>query len=200
MSGTSDLPPGDPVAQVVVVCHANIARSPLAMVLLDAEARRRQGPDADVWVRSAGVRAVGGHPAADGSQRQAATRGLDLAPHRSVLLTRADLVEADLVLTMGEGQRGHAVRLHPPARQHTFTLVEFARLVRHVEPVGSDLPLRARIRTIVRRAAAARPYAERPEDPEDVADPFGGPDGGYETMATRVEGLVAVVAEALFGP
>ena len=197
---SSDPRPDDPVAQVVVVCHANVARSPLAMVLLEREARDRLGPRPDVWVRSAGVRAMDGHPAAEGSQRAATDLGLDLSAHRSALLSRADVEDTDLVVTMSERQRGHVVRMHPGALHRTFTLPELARLGAAVDPPDPALPHRARLRDAVRRASHARPHVARPEAPEDVADPFGGPEAGFAAMADRVGALVAQVAEALFGP
>ena len=39
----------------------------------------------------------------------------------------------------------------------------------------------------------------RPDRPEDVADPYGGPAAGYDAMARIVEGLVADVAGVLLG-
>lgn len=192
--------PGDPIAQVLVVCHANIARSPLAMALFEDRARRRLGPAPDVWVRSAGVRAMPGQPAAAGSRAQATARGLDLEAHRSAPLTRVDLVDADLVVTMSERQRGHAVRMHPGARYHTFTLPELARLCDRLPPVEEAMSPRARVRAVAWAASQSRPFAPGPPEPEDVADPFGGPEDDYERMAQRVEAAVDRVAEVLFRP
>ena len=61
------------VAEVLVVCTGNIARSPFAAALLEHEARRRSGPDAAIVVRSAGVNGLEGYPAvAEGRDVQAA--------------------------------------------------------------------------------------------------------------------------------
>lgn len=191
--------PGDPVAQVVVVCHANIARSPLGMAMVEQQAQDRLGAAADVWVRSAGVHARPGLAAAEESRRQAALRGLDLSRHRAAVLERDDVATADLVLTMSEQQRAHAVRLHPPAAGWTFTLPELARLCATLEPVDPRLPIRERMRRVARRAAAARAYVPRPEEPEDVADPYRGPVEAYARMAELVETQVTAVADVLFG-
>lgn len=192
--------PDDPVAQVVVVCHANLARSPLVMVLLEREVADRCGARPEVWVRSAGVMARDGLPAAEDSRDQARRRGLDLAAHRSARLDRGDVADADLVVTMTESQRDAAARLAPGATAWTFTLPELARLTPHVDPSGLDeLPPRDRLREAVRRAAAARARVARPDRPEDVADPYGGPAAGYDAMARIVEGLVADVAGVLLG-
>lgn len=190
---------GDPVAQVVVVCHANICRSPLGMAMVERQARDRLGAAADVWVRSAGVHARPGMAAAEHSRHQAALRGLDLSHHRAAVLERQDVAGADLVLTMSEQQRAHAVRLHPAATGWTFTLPELARLCASLEPVDPDLGVRDRVRRVARLAAAARAYVQRPNEPEDVADPYRGPAEGYARMAEVVEAQVAVVAEVLFG-
>lgn len=192
--------PDDLVAQVVVVCHANIARSPLAMVMLESQARARRGADADVWVRSAGVYARDGWPAAEDSRSQARERGLDLDAHRSARLGRVDVAASDVVLTMTESQRDDAVRLHPPATGWTFTLPELARLAGHVDADDlGGLATRERVREAVRRAAAARSRVPRPAGPEDVEDPYGGPGEGYVRMAAIVADHLAPVAMLLFG-
>lgn len=198
----SDPRPEDPVAEILVVCHANIARSPLAMALLEAEAHRRLGPTADVWVRSAGVHALEGQPAAAESVRQADLRGLDLSRHRGAALTRRDVEGVDLVLTMTERQRSAAVRLCQAAHQRVFTLPEFARLCESVDPdelADADAAVRERVRRAVTAAHRQRPRVPRPDEPEDVADPFGGPRRGYERMAAELESHVARIAPLLFG-
>ena len=198
--GARDPRPRDPVAQVLVVCHANIARSPLVTSLFEDQARRRLGPEPDVWVRSAGIRAMEGRPAAAPSRAHALARGLDLEAHRSALLARVDLVDADLVVTMSERQRGHAVRMHPGALHRTFTLLELARLCARLPPLDDAMAPRARVRSVAWAASQSRPFAPRPSEPEDVADPFGGPADGYDRMAQQVEEAVDRVAEVLFGP
>lgn len=192
--------PGDEVAVVLVVCHANITRSPFAAALLEARVHQRLGVDAPVWIRSAGVHARDGLPADAGSRLQAGRRGLDLSRHRSALLTPQDVVEADLVVTMTEAQRTHAVHQHPAAARWTFTLPELARLCASLsdEVVAGDP--RTELRATVRRLADLRPRVTRPDGPEDVADPHGGPDAGFAYMAEHVERAVDVVAARLFRP
>lgn len=198
---TDDLPrPNDTIAQIVVVCHANIARSPLGMVLFEREARDRFGDEPPVWVRSAGVRAIEGAPAAHASIVQARHRGLDLTAHRASQLHRHDVADADLVVTMTESQRDVAVRMVPAASRWTFTLAELARLSASIQDVGDPtLSVRGRLRFVVRLAHGARPYVARPAAPEDVGDPFGGPEIGYVRMADEVEALVGSVSAVVFG-
>lgn len=194
-----DSRPGDLVAQLVVVCQANIARSPLGMALLEHEAQERRGLATPVWVRSAGVQALEGNAAAAESARQAERLGVDLSRHRAAQLTAADVEACDLVLTMTESQRQWAVRQHPAAVGWVFTLPELARLCRAMKPMADD-QARERIRLAARLANAARPFVPRPDGPEDVEDPYGGPREGYQRMADEVHELVREVADTLFGP
>ena len=84
---------------IVVVCHGNICRSPLAAALL----RRALGPTG-VRVDSAGL--IGpNRPAPRDAVAAAARRGVDLTAHRSRLLT-ADVVSgADLLVVMEPKQQ-----------------------------------------------------------------------------------------------
>lgn len=199
-SPVPDPRPGDEIAQILVVCTANICRSPLVMALLEQTAVRRLGRQAPVWVRSSGVHALEGHPAAEESTRQAQARGLDLSRHRGALTTRDEIAEADLVLVMSERHRAHVAGLHPIAARWTFTLREFARLTTALKPIDEPgMAPRERVRFVARLANGSRAYVHRPDGPEDVADPYGGPVAGYATMADEVERLVDRIAPQLFG-
>ena len=94
---------------ILVVCTANVCRSPMAAGLLrqrlaadNANARHR--------VLSAGVWAADGEPASENAITAMAERGIDISDHRSHSLTNEEVAEADLILVM--------------TREH-------ARLVRH---------------------------------------------------------------------
>lgn len=191
--------PGDDVAQVIVVCTANIARSPLAMAMVEAEARRRLGPDAPVWVTSSGVEGLVGERAVEESRRQAALRGLDIGAHRAGRTEAADVAAADLVLVMTERHREVVLRLHPTAVGWVFTLPELARLCDALRPIETGLPPRQHLRVAVRTAHAARLRVPRPDEREDVRDPYGRPSEAYDEMAASLDRLVASVAPQLFG-
>lgn len=196
----ADPRPGDPIAEILVVCTANICRSPLAMVMLERRARERLGDDAPVWVHSSGVHAMDGHPAAEESRRQADLRGLDLRHHRGSVTTADEVASADLVLVMSERQRSLLAGMYPAGARWTFTLPEFARLCGALKPIEDPgMTPRERIRFVARLANGSRAYVSRPDDPEDVADPYGGPRQGYAAMATVVERLVDAIAPQLFG-
>lgn len=197
----TDPRPGDPVAHVLVVCRANVARSPLARALLEAEVHRRFGSDEQVWVRSAGTDAWAGMPAAEHTRREAERRSLDLMAHRAASLSPEDVALADVVVTMSEQQRAHVVGMCPVARDRVFTLLELARLCA-VTTTGSGRskePVRARLRSVVARAARTRQHLPPPREAEDVADPYGGPRAGFAHMAALIEAAVSVVADCLLG-
>lgn len=84
---------------ILVVCHGNICRSPVAAALL----RQALGP-AGIRVESAGF--IGpNRPSPPAAVATAARHGVDLSDHRSRLLT-ADLVRsAELIVVMDAAQR-----------------------------------------------------------------------------------------------
>lgn len=105
-----------------MVCTANIARSPLVEVLLDAHVRHRGLTD-EVTVDSAGVQARPGIAAAEESQLLAAQAGMDLSRHRSRHLDEVAPAQADLVLTMSTRQRDHLGLREPGLGPRVFTLL-----------------------------------------------------------------------------
>jgi protein-tyrosine phosphatase len=194
--------PDDHVVQIVVVCTGNVARSPLAMAMLEHEARRRLGPDAPVWVSSSGVHGLDGARAVAEARTQAEHRGIDLGHHRGSVTDGADVERADLVLTMTEAQRALVLRRGPRASRHVFTLLEFARLLGGVDPaqLPSSATPRARVRAAVAAAHGVRAHIPRPAAAEDVDDPYGLPMEVYDELGRRFDDLIPAVAETLFGP
>lgn len=114
--------------QILVICSANICRSPTAARALRS-ALREAGLDGDITVVSAGVKAADGLPmceVADTLSSELADAGAE--DHRSRLVT-ADLVtECDLVLLADRSHRTEVGRLAPRARARFFTLRQAARL------------------------------------------------------------------------
>lgn len=198
--------PDDPIVELMVVCTGNIARSPLAAVLLEDHARRRLGERAPVLVRSAGTHARPGNPAVAGSRRAAAARGLDLSRHRAAPLDPDRVGRCDLTVTMTERHRRDVTRLRPGAGDRTFTLTRLAALLAGVPggtgPAGAGVPdaasgIRERVRSVV--AAAVRMREEQDLAAEDIADPIALPPPAYEGLAEDLDALLGTVADALFG-
>jgi protein-tyrosine phosphatase len=87
--------------RILVVCTANICRSPAAQALLQhALAQAHLG---DWIVESVGTWALDDHPATDYMVDLMAQRGLDLTAHRARSVDRSMLEQADLVLVMAHG-------------------------------------------------------------------------------------------------
>ncbi len=196
----------DHVVDILIVCTGNIARSPLAEVLLQEEARRRLGPEAPVWAHSVGVHGLDGRPAVNEMQQEAVSRGADLSRHRGARVRPDDLRDADLVITMTEDHRRQLLRSVPAAEERVFTLKELARLLSVVDEPDDppaeppdDRSVAERVRGLAQRAHRARPRAPQAAGPEDVRDPYGGSRAGYQEVAAEIDGLVSEVAEVLFG-
>lgn len=107
---------------LLVVCAANVCRSPYAAFLL-----ARSLPD--VEVHSAGVTARAGDPLCRFTQERidALPGGAEFAAaHVATRLNVKRLSKADLILTASESERSAVAVLDPGARPRTFTLVEAA--------------------------------------------------------------------------
>jgi protein-tyrosine-phosphatase len=174
---------------VLVVCTANIARSPLFAAMLAARAGDR------VRVGSAGTRARPGIGAAEGSQVLARRRGLDLTGHRSRPVTAELIAASELVLTMSERQRDACAPLAGQAAARVFTVREFARLVGALDRTSAPTEPAPRWRWLRDQAHLARPRSLPPAVPEDVADPIRAPWSEWEVMAADLDDLQARILE-----
>jgi protein-tyrosine phosphatase len=91
--------------QVLLVCHANLCRSPFAA------ARLAELLPADTWrVFSAGVDTEEGRPVTTRSLRVAAEFGLDLTDHRSHALDPDQVRFSGLIFTMSRRQAEYVAR------------------------------------------------------------------------------------------
>jgi protein-tyrosine phosphatase len=118
---------------VLVVCTANICRSPMAEVLLEAEGRRQGRP---IKARSGGVMGLIGRPADPKAVKAVGEIGLDLTAHRSKGVDDEDIAWADHVLVM---ELRHQMELHqrlPQSEGKVLMLGPFAGLHEVADPVG----------------------------------------------------------------
>lgn len=125
-------------AGILVVCAANICRSPLAELVLREElATRGLG---GVVVASAGVRAIEGAGACDEVVALRDDEGWRerCARHRSQQLDAEAVEGAALVLAATREIRSAVVAAVPAARRRAFTLREAVWLGVGFEPVGGD--------------------------------------------------------------
>lgn len=86
---------------VLVVCHANICRSPMAEALFLASEKIKS---TGVIVHSAGLAARDGHKADTTVARLLAEQGIDVTAHRSKRITIKMIREAQLILVMEQQQ------------------------------------------------------------------------------------------------
>jgi protein-tyrosine-phosphatase len=112
-------------ATIITVCTANICRSPMAAALLQHALAAQPEPLRSIRVISAGVVARSGEPVSENSILALKKVGLNLAGHRSQVLTQAMLDEAALVLCMTESHRAMIQLKAEPAPQNLFLFRDF---------------------------------------------------------------------------
>jgi protein-tyrosine-phosphatase len=111
--------------QVLIVCTANICRSPMVAGLL-TQCLDAAGLGDQVIVRSAGTYAEPGKPAWPPVGELMAQYGVDLQRHRSQPISSEMVEAADLIIVMEEGQRQSIFYLAPRALPKVFLLSELA--------------------------------------------------------------------------
>jgi protein-tyrosine phosphatase len=180
---------------VLVVCTANICRSPVA----EAHLRSQLGPDADVVVGSAGLRARAGEPV---WPAMAEAAGIPLAGFTARQVGPDLLRRADLVLTMTRAQRAAAVDLAPATVRRTFTLREFADLALLASWEPGLLEAASPGRRLAGLTAAAPRFRGRRVAGvhDDIEDPYSRDRAAYEQADVEVRQAVAVVATLVRDP
>jgi protein-tyrosine phosphatase len=178
---------------VVVLCTANVCRSPMAAALL---ARRLSGLGVAARVRSGGM-LRGGDPPLPEVISVMARYGIDITGHRSRVACAADLASASLVLAMARDNLRYAVVTEPGAWPRTFTLRE---LIRRGERVGARPPGEpfsgwlSRVHAGRKRVALLGDSAD-----DDVPDPAGGPLSAYADVAGLLDRSLTRLAELGWG-
>jgi protein-tyrosine phosphatase len=111
---------------VLMVCTANICRSPLAAAALH-QRLVRAGLDRRVCIESAGTHADRGAPPDPRAVAAGRRRGLDLAKSRSKRVDDADFERFEWVLAMDQDNLGHlAERCPEPFRARVGLLLDVA--------------------------------------------------------------------------
>lgn len=127
------------MANIIIVCTANICRSPVAEAIL-RDRLSKQGLDG--WqVKSAGTWASNGQPASHYSIEILAEEGLDIARHTSQTVDAHLLGESDLILCM---ELGHVEALKsefPHWASRTYPLSEMTGQLYSIhDPYGEPRP------------------------------------------------------------
>jgi protein-tyrosine phosphatase len=147
-------------------------------------------------VRSGGMLAEG-EPQSPEAIAAMAAYGLDIATHRSHVVTVEDLERADLTLAVARENLRHAVVTAPAIWPRAFTLRE---LVRRGDAVGPR-PSTESLADWLARAHDGRERAALLGDSaaDDVPDPTGGPPRGYTETAATLSALLDQLAGLCWG-
>src|SRR5579862_673039 len=154
---------------IVVLCTANVCRSPMAAALL---ARRLAVLGLTVPVRSAGMLRCGDPPHPEVVSVMA-SYGIEISSHSSRVARATDLARASLVLAMARDNLRYAVITEPGVWPRAFTRKELIRRGEQIGPRPPGEPLAEWLS----RAHAGRERTSLLGDSaeDDVADPAGGP-------------------------
>jgi protein-tyrosine phosphatase len=141
----------------------------------------------DARVHSAGLRLVG-EPASAHGVDVLAERGLDLSAHRSRIVDRELLEDADLVVTMAREHLREAILALPDVWTRAFTLKE---LVRRGELIGPRGPGES-VDAWLARAHSGRTRSDLlgSSIDDDVPDPIGSGRSSYVRTADELTDLV----------
>lgn len=182
-------------ARILVICYANICRSPGAAALL---AGRLGTP---IEVTSRGVKAFPGAGICPASATWAMTHGgAPTGQHQSRHLELGDIRAATLILTASRRQRSHVVKLRPSAQVRTFTIAQAARIAGWSHDQGARPPqqhdLPERLLWLTQELNDQRAAAPQAGDgADDVPDPHRG--GTHAEAFPVISAAVDVLCEAL---
>lgn len=170
--------------QLLVVCTANVCRSPMAGALLGSLCERHAVP---VQVHTAGLQ-VPLLPVDPQAVTVMAAFGLDISGHRPQPVQRQHVDAAHLVLAMTREHVRHLATEFPGAFSRTFTVKEIARRVR-TAPVPLDL-------TSLHEGRTPATLLGRSAD-DDIDDPYGMAPPAHARCADELSTALSSLAEAL---
>jgi protein-tyrosine phosphatase len=170
--------------RILLVCTANICRSPMAGALL-RDKLAAAAVDVGVDTGGFGFDDENVHPA---SVAALAARGIDLSAHRSSRIDRERVAAADLVLAMERAHVRKVSTIEPAAWARTFTLKEFVRRAQATGARRAGEPLPGWV---------ARVHAGRSVDDllgaselDDIDDPFGRSAKVFERSVQELDTLL----------
>lgn len=173
---------------VLLLCTANICRSPMAAALLR---RRLASPGGTVPVASAGM-LPGGRPVPREVLDVMSGYGTDLSGHVSRAVSAADLGAAGLVVAMSREHVRHAVVTEGECWPRAFTLKELLRRAERAGPRYPGEPLATWLGRLHSGRDRRALLGASPED--DIADPMGGPPESFATTASLLDRLTSRLA------
>lgn len=197
--------------RILHVSTGNVCRSPITERLTRHALADRLGlvAGADsgvggVIVESAGTWGHEGAPMEANAEAVLATLGADAAGFRGRELLDEHVIRADLVLTATRDHRAQVISMGHSAGLRTFTLKEFTRLVRAIDPATLPDPQEGgvvgRARALVQAAAALRGWLLAPSvEADEVLDPYGAPMPFFQAVGEEIQVALEPVLTALTG-
>ena len=190
--------------RILHVSTGNVCRSPITERLTRHFVTQRLGVlGGALIVESAGTWGHEGAPMEANAERVLADFGADASGFTGRELLDEHVIMADLVLTATRDHRAQVISMGHSAGLRTFTLKEFTRLVRAIDPATLP-PLEdgvvARARALVRAAAALRGWLLAPTaEADEVYDPYGAPLTFFRSIGDEIHQALDAVVTALTG-
>ncbi|MDQ0993064.1 protein-tyrosine-phosphatase [Streptomyces sp. V3I7] len=190
--------------RILHVSTGNVCRSPITERLTRHFVAERLGVlGGPLVVESAGTWGHEGAPMEAHAETVLAEFGADPGGFTGRELLDDHVIMADLVLTATRDHRAQVISMGHSAGLRTFTLKEFTRLVRAIDPTtlpSLDDGVVTRARALVRAAAALRGWLLAPDaEADEVHDPYGAPLPFFRSVGDEIHDALDPVVTALTG-
>ncbi|MEV0093351.1 protein-tyrosine-phosphatase [Streptomyces sp. NPDC050738] len=192
--------------RILHVSTGNVCRSPITERLTRHALSDRLGDPltGGLIVESAGTWGHEGSPMEANAATVLEEYGADPKGFLGRELLDDHVIRADLVLTATRDHRAQVISMGHSAGLRTFTLKEFTRLVRAIDPATLPDPLDdgvvERARALVRAAAALRGWLLAPSpEADEVNDPYGAPITFFRSIGDEISQAIDPVVTALTG-
>ncbi|MEU2434169.1 MULTISPECIES: protein-tyrosine-phosphatase [unclassified Streptomyces] len=192
--------------RILHVSTGNVCRSPITERLTRHALSHRLGDSiaGGLIVESAGTWGHEGAPMEPNAETVLTDFGADPSGFVGRELLDEHVICADLVLTATRDHRAQVISMGHSAGLRTFTLKEFTRLVRAIDPATLPDPLDdgvvERARALVRAAAALRGWLLAPSaEADEVYDPYGAPITFFRSIGEEIHQALDPVVTALTG-
>ncbi|MDG4861762.1 protein-tyrosine-phosphatase [Streptomyces sp. T-3] len=190
--------------RILHVSTGNVCRSPITERLTRHALTHRMGGMNGLIVESAGTWGHEGAAMETNAAAVLADFGADSSGFMGRELLDEHVIRADLVLTATRDHRAQVISMGHSAGLRTFTLKEFTRLVRAIDPATLPDPLDEgvveRARALVRAAAALRGWLLAPSaEADEVYDPYGAPLPFFRSIGDEIQQALDPVVTALTG-
>ncbi|MFF6776064.1 protein-tyrosine-phosphatase [Streptomyces sp. NPDC012637] len=193
--------------RILHVSTGNVCRSPITERLTRHALIDRLGDPmvGGLIVESAGTWGHEGAPMESNAEQVLADFGADFSGFTGRELLDEHVIRADLVLTATRDHRAQVISMGHSAGLRTFTLKEFTRLVRAIDPATLPDPRDGhgtvdRARALVRAAAALRGWLLAPSaEADEVNDPYGAPITFFRSIGDEIQQALDPVVTALTG-